>query len=680
MKPQSAATEQGWWAIQSHLHLSPSASWGLRREDSTAWPQKSQALSQPRAAQEPSQTAVVTYLSSGKKRTWNSKREQSLEPPVRAAVAVGLLSAPASTAMAPVGTWSRALYPQCGTLVVDRLCNCTTVTFALESRVSKNTSGITPYHSPSGATVLSVHIEMGKACCFCKCGVWPIASELLAADPVVLARASVPDFSFITGLEMLWAWVCATWRQRREGTTWKPAERPKNCWWRFVETIAAVMRRKKHFNLAWTTSCYRNHRFTLNQDQRTATREKEYKFILKNNNLAWTQTGVRSVDWSRKNNIYPQNLDQFFSLVDDTFSALPNPQLCFRYFHLHKKVSWLLGLLVRTQRRNGVCCTWNAVPTSRASMIQKARRATPASKPMCNIQREQLALLPGSLPTYAPFPASWPSAPTHAWIHPPAHRCCTQRCRHRPLQYSSLPFSSHPYLQIFHLSLCLHATHFLAQQQFISQWWDMPWNIVATTAISSHLWSGLSYNCHFDTQGWPPSFCTRPQICREQIQYQPDTAREEPVCPGRSTHTGRGRRQPGEGRVPHRDEGCTPASTLSCWERALVCPGAELRCAGLLFYSCKGRWQDIYLLTETSHLRSGLRHPVMLSSPKLYLGKGQISSILFWKPLWWHWPAMKAQARVYFTLCFVNNTDSLACKYLFNEFNVYGIFWGEFAP
>lgn len=64
----------------------------------------------------------------------------------------------------------------------------------------------------------------------------------------------------------------------------------------------------------------------------------------------------------------------------------------------------------------------------------------------CAIQREQLALLPGSLPTHAPFPASWPSAPTHAWIHPPAHRCCTQRCAHRPLQYSSLPtlFSSRP--------------------------------------------------------------------------------------------------------------------------------------------------------------------------------------------------------------------------------------------
>lgn len=109
-------------------------------------------------------------------------------------MAVGLLSAPASTVMAPVGAWSRALDPQSGTLVVDRLCNCTPDMFALESRVSKNTSGITPYHSPSGARVLSAHIEMSKACCFCKCGVWPIDSELLAADPVVLAHASVPIF------------------------------------------------------------------------------------------------------------------------------------------------------------------------------------------------------------------------------------------------------------------------------------------------------------------------------------------------------------------------------------------------------------------------------------------------------------------------------------------------------
>lgn len=156
---------------------------------------------------------------------------------------------------------------------------------------------------------ISLFFRKGRPCCFYKYGVWPIAydhlSELLAAHPVVLALASVPDFSFITGLETLWAWVCATWRQRREGTAQKPAERPKNCWGGYVETIAAVVRQKKHFNLAWTTSCHKNHKFTLNQDQRTATQEKEYKFILKNNNLAQTQTGLQSIDWSRKNNIYP---------------------------------------------------------------------------------------------------------------------------------------------------------------------------------------------------------------------------------------------------------------------------------------------------------------------------------------------------------------------------------------
>lgn len=32
----------------------------------------------------------------------------------------------------------------------------------------------------------------------------------------------------------------------------------------------------------------------------------------------------------------------------------------------------------------------------------------------CATEREQLALFPGSLPTHAPFPASWPSESAHA--------------------------------------------------------------------------------------------------------------------------------------------------------------------------------------------------------------------------------------------------------------------------
>lgn len=41
-------------------------------------------------------------------------------------------------------------------------CATAPVRFALESRVSKNTLGITPYHVPSGATVLSIHIKMSR--------------------------------------------------------------------------------------------------------------------------------------------------------------------------------------------------------------------------------------------------------------------------------------------------------------------------------------------------------------------------------------------------------------------------------------------------------------------------------------------------------------------------------------
>lgn len=106
-----------------------------------------------------------------------------------------------STAVAPVGAWSRVLDPQCGPLAVGtadnavgRLCNCTPVRFALESRVSKNTLGITPYHGPSRATILSVHTEMRRACCFSKCGVGPIAmTSSLSYWLLVLALASVPD-------------------------------------------------------------------------------------------------------------------------------------------------------------------------------------------------------------------------------------------------------------------------------------------------------------------------------------------------------------------------------------------------------------------------------------------------------------------------------------------------------
>lgn len=44
--------------------------------------------------------------------------------------------------------------------------------------------------------------------------------------------------------------------------------------------------------------------------ERTATQGKEYHFILKKNNLAQTQTGLQRVDGGRKDNIYPQNLNQ----------------------------------------------------------------------------------------------------------------------------------------------------------------------------------------------------------------------------------------------------------------------------------------------------------------------------------------------------------------------------------
>lgn len=107
------------------------------------------------------------------------------------------------------GTGSGTIGQRCGQVV-----QLHPVRFALESRVSKNTLGVSPDHGPSVATGLAAHMEMSRACCFYKCGVWLIAcdqlSELLAADPVVLALASVPDFYVITGLEMLWAWVCAT--------------------------------------------------------------------------------------------------------------------------------------------------------------------------------------------------------------------------------------------------------------------------------------------------------------------------------------------------------------------------------------------------------------------------------------------------------------------------------------
>lgn len=256
------------------------------------------------------------------------------------------------------------------------------------------------------------------------------------------------------------------------------------------------------------------------------------------------------------------------------------------------------------------------LPPEPPQKIQKARRATPASKPMCNTKGTTC-----SPPWNSTYPCPIPSVLAkcfHPRLNPRPHpqvlytEVCTQAFAillppHSLLIQTCWSFTSLcacvPYIS-WHSSSLFHSDGMC------------PATCRATTAISSLLWSGLSCNCHSDTQGWPSSFCTTPQTCRGWIQYWPDTTREEPKCPGRSTRIRRGRRQQGEDMVPHRDEGCTRANTLSYWEHALVCPGAEPRWSWLLFCSCKGRRQEVILLTVASWLRSCLRWPVVLSSPK----------------------------------------------------------------
>lgn len=160
--------------------------------------------------------------------------------------------------------------------------------------------------------------------------------------------------------------------------------------------------------------------------------------------------------------------------------------------HLHIKESWLSGVLVTSQRRNNVCHTWNAIPTSRASPeIQKARRATLASKPTCN--KKGTTRTP---PWKSTYPCPIPSVLAKCF-----HPCLNSRPRPQVL-YTEVctqafaihlppPGSSHPDLLIFRLSLCLCAVHFLARQQFVSQWRDVPWNM-------------LSHYCNFfSSVKWP---------------------------------------------------------------------------------------------------------------------------------------------------------------------------------
>lgn len=133
--------------------------------------------------------------------------------------------------------------------------------------------------------------------------------------------------------------------------------------------------------------------------------------------------------------------------------------------------------------------------TSRASAeIQKARRATPASKPTCN--RKGTTCTP---PWKSTYPCPTPSVlakcfPPRLNSRPRPQVLYTEVCTQDFAMLLPPPpptGSSHPDPPIFHLSPCLRAVHFLARQQFVSQRRDVPRN-------------ALSHYCNFfSSVKWP---------------------------------------------------------------------------------------------------------------------------------------------------------------------------------